>query len=84
MIFRQRGGASRITELLVNEEDAVTVGQALFRTVFSTLPPLSPPKIVYASTYASLSTASLVFSTFYKFSVYSAPADSPADLLVLK
>ena len=48
-------------------EDAVTVGQAIFRTVFSTLPPLSPPKTAYASTYASRSFASPLFSTSTNF-----------------
>ena len=69
---RQRAGASRITELLV---DAVTAVQALFRTVFPTLHPLSLPKTVYASTLASRATASPLFSTSYKPSDYSAPAD---------
>ena len=32
--WRVRGCAGRITELLVNEEDAVAVGQDLFRTIF--------------------------------------------------
>ena len=65
----------------MNDEDAVTAVQALFRTVFPTLPSLSLPKIVYASTLASRSTTGPLFSTslifdleiLYKISVSSAP-----------